>query len=125
VQALYEATNLRNSAPCERIPQAIEKAGLRLVVNASPLGSPLTSTARCGKDCSLLLNAFKFTFRHHRVPEKKTALPACGHRHRHGIPADELPRLLSKRVEGAQGRTYSSGIGLALVQELTRLLGKR
>ena len=43
-----------------------------------------------------------------------------------GIPADELPRLFERfhRVEGAQGRTYEgSGIGLALVQELTRLHG--
>src|SRR5262249_29053322 len=43
-----------------------------------------------------------------------------------GIPADELPRIFDRfhRIEGARGRTHEgTGIGLALVQELTRLHG--
>ena len=45
-----------------------------------------------------------------------------------GIPADELPHLFERfhRVEGAHGGTHEgTGIGLALVQELTRLHGGR
>src|SRR5262249_25831831 len=43
-----------------------------------------------------------------------------------GIPAHELPLVFDRfhRIEGARGRTHEgSGIGLALVQELTKLHG--
>jgi signal transduction histidine kinase len=78
---------------------------------------------------NLLSNAFKFTFEgtievslrqengHFQLAVTDTGT---------GIPADELPRLFERfhRVEGAKGRTHEgSGIGLALVQELTRLHG--
>ena len=79
----------------------------------------------------LISNAFKYTFegevevslcesadrRHVELRVRDTGL---------GIPTKELPRLFERfrRIEGQHGRTHEgTGIGLALVQELTRLHG--
>jgi signal transduction histidine kinase len=78
---------------------------------------------------NLLSNAFKFTFEgtiEVSLKEGNGTFELAVAETGTGIPADELPRLFERfhRVEGAKGRTYEgSGIGLALVQELTRLHG--
>jgi signal transduction histidine kinase/DNA-binding response OmpR family regulator len=133
VQALYEATDLAQLTAhlASEFRSAIEKAGLRLVVSAPPLAQPAYVDREMWEKIvlNLLSNAFKFTFDGAIEVSLKQengnfqlAVTDTGT----GIPADELPRLFERfhRVEGAQGRTYEgSGIGLALVQELTRLHG--
>ena len=76
---------------------------------------------------NLVSNAFKFTFAgeisvslrdSHGFAELSVRDTGVG------IPEGELPRVFERfhRVEGVRGRTYEgSGIGLALVQELTRM----
>jgi signal transduction histidine kinase len=133
VQSLYEATNLAQLTAhlASEFRSAMEKAGLRLVVNAPPLAEPAYVDREMWEKIvlNLLSNAFKFTFEgtievslrqengHFQLAVTDTGT---------GIPADELPRLFERfhRVGGAKGRTHEgSGIGLALVQELTRLHG--
>jgi signal transduction histidine kinase len=133
VQSVYEATNLAQLTAhlASEFRSAMEKAGLRLVVNAPPLAEPAYVDREMWEKIvlNLLSNAFKFTFEgtievslrqengHFQLAVTDTGT---------GIPADELPRLFERfhRVEGAKGRTHEgSGIGLALVQELTRLHG--
>ena len=131
VQAAYEQTDL--SALCRDLASAfrsaIEKAGLRLVVDCPP--SPIT--AWVDRDMwekivlNLLSNAFKHTFEGGitlRLREHDRRIDLTVQDTGVGIPAHEVPRLFERfhRVEGTRGRSYEgSGIGLALVQELVRL----
>ena len=133
VQAVYEATDLAQLTAhlASEFRSAIEKAGLTLVVNCLPLTEPVYVDREMWEKIvlNLLSNAFKFTFEGtiavsltQEDGRFELAVTDTGT----GIPADELPRLFERfhRVEGAKGRTYEgSGIGLALVQELTRLHG--
>jgi signal transduction histidine kinase/DNA-binding response OmpR family regulator len=110
---------------------AIEKSGMRLIVNAEPLSQPVYVDRDMWEKIvlNLVSNAFKYTL------EGEIAI---GVREEHGsavvtvrdtgigVPAAELPKLFNRfhRVAGAGGRTQEgSGIGLALVQELVRLHG--
>ncbi len=78
---------------------------------------------------NLISNALKFTFE----GKVRVSLAARGEEVElevadtgTGIPAHELPRVFDRfhRVQGARARTQEgSGIGLALVHELARLLG--
>lgn len=110
--------------------EAMRHAGLELHVDAPAL----PRLAHIDPDMwdrivlNLLSNALKYTLRGDvRVELRDTG---DGARLRVadtgiGIPADELPRLFERfhRVRGAQGRSHEgSGIGLALVAELVRLL---
>ncbi len=112
---------------------AMEKAGLRLIVDAAPLGQPLFVDRDMWEKVilNLLSNAFKFTFEGEIRVETRTSL---GGDHAEitvrdtgtGIAADELPHVFDRfrRVEGARGRSIEgSGIGLALVQELVKAHG--
>ena len=110
---------------------AIERAGLRLVVNCLPLPQPVYIDRQMFERIvfNLLSNALKFTFQ--GVIE--VALCALGHNMEltvrdtgTGIPSADLPHLFERfyRVSNAHGRTFEgSGIGLALVQELVKLHG--
>jgi signal transduction histidine kinase len=110
---------------------AIDKAGLRLIVDCPPVGVAV----RVDRDMwekivlNLLSNAFKFTLHgaitvalarrgdHVALTVRDTGT---------GIPAGELPHVFERfyRIEGTGGRTHEgTGIGLALVQELVRLHG--
>ena len=133
VQAIYVPTDL--AAYTEDLASvfraAIEKAGLRLIVDSPPL----SERAYVDRDMwekivlNLLSNAFKFTSEGEIEvslrpvgPYFELAVRDTGT----GIPAAELPRVFERfhRVDGARGRTHEgTGIGLALVQELARLHG--
>jgi PAS domain S-box-containing protein len=132
-QALYEATDLAQLTAhlASEFRSAIERAGLRLVVSAPPLAEPAYVDREMWEKIvlNLLSNAFKFTFEgtiEVSLKQENGTFQLAVTDTGTGIPADELPRLFERfhRVEGAKGRTYEgSGIGLALVQELTRLHG--
>jgi signal transduction histidine kinase len=133
IDASYEPTDL---AACTAeiasvFRSAIEKAGLRLVVDCDPLPEPVCVDRDMWEKIvlNLLSNAFKFTF------EGAIAVRLRWHGDRVelsvadtgvGIAAPELPLMFQRfhRVKHARARTHEgTGIGLALVQELARLHG--
>ncbi|HTY70136.1 MAG TPA: ATP-binding protein [Alphaproteobacteria bacterium] len=133
MQAVFEDIDLAayTADLASTFRSAMEKAGLRFVVDCAPL--PVATYV--DRDMwekvvlNLLSNAFKYTL----AGEVRVSLrPAANGRDVElavgdtgvGIPPHELPRLFERfhRIEGQQGRTQEgTGIGLALVQELIRL----
>jgi signal transduction histidine kinase/DNA-binding response OmpR family regulator/serine phosphatase RsbU (regulator of sigma subunit)/anti-sigma regulatory factor (Ser/Thr protein kinase) len=110
---------------------AVERAGLRLVVDCPPLPRLVhTDPGNWEKIlANLMSNALKFTF----VGEIRVGLRADAERVTLtvadtgiGIGEQELTRLFDRfhRVQGARSRSHEgTGIGLALVRELTLLQG--
>ena len=110
---------------------AVERAGLRFVVDCRPLPEPVYIDREMWENIilNLLSNALKSTFQGEvavtaRAVEggAQIAIRDTGT----GIPEDEVPHLFERfrRVEGAHRRTHEgSGIGLALVHELVGLHG--
>ncbi|HYE57912.1 MAG TPA: ATP-binding protein, partial [Rhodothermales bacterium] len=110
---------------------AVEKAGLRLVVDTPLLPEPVYVDREMWEKVvlNLVSNAFKFTFEgeiavrlHAESGHAVLSVRDTGT----GIPEADLPHVFERfhRVEGARGRTIEgTGIGLALVQELVRLHG--
>jgi PAS domain S-box-containing protein len=133
IQASYEPTDLATfTADLAGVfRSAIEKAGMRLVVDCPPLPEPIYVDREMWEKIvlNLLSNAFKFTFQgeiavilRRDAGRVELAVRDTGT----GIPAHELPHVFERfhRVKGAQGRTHEgSGIGLALVRELAHLHG--
>uniref|UniRef100_B8HKS5 histidine kinase n=1 Tax=Cyanothece sp. (strain PCC 7425 / ATCC 29141) TaxID=395961 RepID=B8HKS5_CYAP4 len=133
LQAVYEPTDLATFTAelASVFRAAIEQAGLRFVVDCSPLPEPVYIDREMWEKIvlNLLSNAFKFTFSgeitvrlQQRGEQVELAIQDTGI----GIPVTEMPRLFERfhRVKGAQGRTFEgSGIGLSLVQELVKLHG--
>jgi signal transduction histidine kinase len=133
IQAAYEPTDLAEYTAelASTFRSAIEKAGMRLVVDAPRLAEPVYVDRDMWEKIvlNLLSNAFKFTLEGEirvslrstdRAVELDVRDTGCG------VPIDELPHLFERfhRVEGNRGRTQEgTGIGLALVQELVRLHG--
>ncbi|MBV8515962.1 MAG: response regulator [Acidobacteria bacterium] len=133
IDAAYEPTALAElTADLAGVfRSAIERAGLRFLVDCPPLSEPVYVDRELWEKLvlNLLSNAFKFTFdgeievalREHDDRVELTVRDTGT-----GIPEDELPHLFERfhRVKNARGRTFEgSGIGLALVQELARLHG--
>ena len=132
-QGWYEPTNLAvlTADVASAFRSTLERAGLNLVVDCSPLPQAVWVDREMWEKVvlNLLSNAFKFTFQgdiqvrlEWRGDHVKLSVKDTGT----GIPEEELPRLFERfhRVQGAKGRSYEgSGIGLALVQELVRLHG--
>ncbi|HXC35447.1 MAG TPA: response regulator, partial [Candidatus Acidoferrales bacterium] len=133
IEANYEPTDLAGYTLelASLFRSAVEKAGLRLVLDCPPLAGPLFVDHEMWEKIvlNLLSNAFKFTFE----GEIKVKLSwhgdyaeLCVSDTGAGIPADEMPKLFTRfnRVRVSRARTHEgTGIGLALVQELARLHG--
>ncbi|MEH0937943.1 ATP-binding protein [Micromonospora psammae] len=110
---------------------AVERAGLRLVVRCPPLPRPVAVDPALWEQIvtNLLSNALKYTFvgrirvaLEHDEREVRLTVSDTGI----GISEADLPRLFERfhRVHGARSRSHEgTGIGLALVRELTRLQG--
>lgn len=110
---------------------AIDRAGLRLIVDCPPLTDPVYIDRDMWEKVvlNLLSNALKFTFDGsitvrvtRRDDEALFSITDTGI----GVPAAEMPRLFERfhRIENARARsTEGSGIGLALVKELVGLHG--
>ncbi|HZP06482.1 MAG TPA: PAS domain S-box protein [Terracidiphilus sp.] len=133
VQAIYEPTDLAQltSELASTFRSAIEKAGLFFEVNCPALPEQVYVDRDMWEKIvlNLLSNAFKFTFVGGIRVELKpteTSVELSVSDTGTGIPEDELPRIFERfhRIENASGRTHEgTGIGLALVQELTKLHG--
>jgi signal transduction histidine kinase/DNA-binding response OmpR family regulator len=133
VQAIYEPTDLASATAelASVFRSAIEKAGLNFIVDCPSLSEPIYVDRDMWEKIvlNLISNAFKFTFAGEievRLRESSGRIELVVRDTGAGIPSDELPKLFERfhRVAGVHGRTHEgSGIGLALVQELTRLHG--
>jgi signal transduction histidine kinase len=133
IQAIFEPTEVTilTADLASVFRSTIEKAGLKLIVDTSPLDEMVYIDKEMWEKIifNLLSNAFKFTLNGEiKVVLKKyqgkvqLSIQDTGV----GIPEKELPRLFERfhRIEGSQGRSYEgTGIGLALVQELVKLHG--
>ena len=110
---------------------AIERAGLRLIINSEEIGEQVFVDREMWEKIvfNLLSNALKFTFAGEieiSVRRANGFVELTVRDTGTGIPAQDLPHLFERfyRVKGAHGRTFEgSGIGLALVQELSKLHG--
>jgi PAS domain S-box-containing protein len=133
IQAHYEPTDLATltSDLASVFRSATERANLRLLVRCAPLPEPVFVDRDMWEKIvlNLLSNAFKFTLegeievdliqtgRFVELSVRDTGV---------GIPESEISKVFERfhRIEGTRGRSQEgSGIGLALVQELTRLHG--
>ena len=133
MQAAFEPVDLAHYTAelVANFRSAMERAGLKLIVDCQPLSEPVyVDREMWGKIVlNLLSNALKVTF---KGSVKVTLRPG-----QHGveltvqdsgigIPKTELPHIFERfyRVAGAKGRTMEgTGIGLALVQELVKMHG--
>ena len=133
VQAVYEPVDLAayTLELASVFRAAVDKAGLRLVLDCRPLAEPVFVDRDLWEKIvlNLISNAFKFTLKGEiRVSlrgERGSAVLAVADTGT-GIPAAELPNLFNRfhRVEETRGRTHEgTGIGLALVLELVKLHG--
>ena len=133
VQASFEPTDLAayTADLASTFRSAIERAGLRYVVDTPPLPEAVYVDREMWEKVVLnfLSNAFKFTLEgeitltlrwaddHVELEVRDTGT---------GIPAEEIPHVFERfhRVRGTLGRTHEgTGIGLALVLELVQLHG--
>jgi signal transduction histidine kinase/CheY-like chemotaxis protein len=133
LQASYEPVDLARFTAelASEFRAATEKAGLRLTVDCAPLAEPVWVDRDMWEKIvlNLVSNAFKFTLDGGitvRVRQHNGCAVLSVEDTGIGIPAHELPHIFDRfhRIEGTRGRTHEgTGIGLALVQELTKLHG--
>ncbi len=133
IQASYEPTDLAvlTTELASVFRSAIERAGMRLVIDCPPLPELVYVDREMWEKVvlNLLSNAFKFTFEGEieiSLRSFDAAVQMSVRDSGTGIPTVEIPRLFERfhRVKGSRGRSYEgSGIGLALVQELVKLHG--
>lgn len=132
-EAQYQPTDLAafSADLASGFRSAIERAGLRFIIDCPPLPQPVSVDRSMWEKIvlNLLSNAFKHTFHgeielsmRHGAEGATLVVRDTGV----GIPADALPRLFERfyRVHNRQSRTHEgSGIGLALVREVVQLHG--
>ena len=133
IEAVYEAVDLATLTTelASVFRSAIEKAGLKFVIDCSPTGADVYVDREMWEKIvfNLLSNAFKFTFAGQitvTLRESGESVELQVSDTGTGIPEAELPHIFERfhRVKGASGRSYEgSGIGLALAQELVKLHG--
>ncbi len=133
VQASYEPVDLASfTAELASVFQsAVERAGLKLVIETAPLPEPVFIDRDMWEKIvlNLLSNALKSTFEGEitvSVRDLGTGAELQVTDTGTGIPESEIPHLFERfrRVEGARRRTHEgSGIGLALVHELVEMHG--
>ncbi len=133
IEAVYEPVDLASFTAdlASAFRSAIERAGMRLIVNCPPLPEPVYVDREMWEKIvlNLLSNAFKFTFEGEIVVALRADERAVMLEVRDtgvGIPPEELPHVFERfhRVHSTRARTFEgTGIGLALVQELVRLHG--
>ena len=133
IRASYEPTDLAEfSAELASVfRSAIEKAGMRLIVDCRPLSGPTFVDRDMWEKVvlNLVSNAFKFTLEGEIEVSLRQEGASAVLRVRDtgtGIPEEHLPKVFERfhRVEGARARTHEgTGIGLALVRELVGLHG--
>jgi PAS domain S-box-containing protein len=133
MQALYEPIDLATLTIdlAGSFRAAMEKAGLRFVVDCPPLGEPVFVDRDMWEKIvlNLLSNAFKFTLEGEvevKLGKVDGLVELVVRDTGTGLREADLPNVFDRfhRVEGARGRSHEgSGIGLALVQELAKLHG--
>ena len=135
VEASFQPTDLARLTAdlASQFRAVMERAGLRLIVETSPLAAPAFVDREMWEKIvlNLLSNAFKHTFEGGVTVQLSTrgewielAVRDTGT----GIAADELPRVFDRfhRVRGARSRSHEgTGIGLALAKDLVELHGGR
>ncbi|MFZ0301665.1 MAG: ATP-binding protein [Terracidiphilus sp.] len=133
VQAVYEPVDLASVTAdlASVFRSAIERAGLKLIVDCPPLPDPVYVDRDMWEKIvlNLISNAFKFTLQGSIAVTLKPvggkvllSVSDTGT----GIDSYDLDRIFERfyRVANARGRSYEgSGIGLSLVQELVKLNG--
>ncbi len=110
---------------------AVERAGLKFVVDCPPLESPVYVDREMWEKIvlNLVSNAFKFTFKGSidvRLRSAGENVELTVRDSGVGIAAEDVTHIFERfyRVNNVNGRSYEgSGIGLALVQELVKLNG--
>src|SRR5581483_2151735 len=133
MRASYEPTDLGAfTADLSSVfRSAVERAGLRLIVDCRQLPEPVYVDRAMWEKIvlNLLSNALKFTFQGEiavSLCQRDASVELSVSDTGTGIPADEVPRVFEglHRVEDAADRTYEgSGIRLALVRDLAKLHG--
>ena len=136
VQARFQPTNLASLTIdlASVFRAAVERAGLRLVIDCPPLAQPVYVDRDMWEKIvlNLLSNALKFTFVGEiavvmrRVPGDDSRVSLSVRDSGNGIAPEQLPHVFERfrRFEAVRARTQEgSGIGLALTQELVRLHG--
>lgn len=133
IEATYTPTDLgpHTAELASVFRSAIEKAGLRLLVDTPPLPEPIFVDREMWEKIvlNLLSNAFKFTFAGEisvRLSWRGDGAELIVRDTGTGIEREHLPHLFERfyRVPNAKARTHEgSGIGLALVHELVKLQG--
>lgn len=133
VRANYEPTDLSllTAQLASVFRSAVERAGLRLVVECPPLPEPVFVDREMWEKIvlNLLSNALKSTFEGEirvSISTDATGAVLTVQDTGTGIPERELPHLFERfnRIEGARRRSHEgSGIGLALVHELVQMHG--
>ena len=133
MQAHYEPVDLAEVTAelASVFRSAIDRAGLRLIVDCPPLDEPVYLDRDMWEKVvlNLLSNALKYTFDGTitvRVAREGDEAVVTVADTGIGVPAAEMPRLFERfhRIESARARsTEGSGIGLALVKELVGLHG--
>jgi PAS domain S-box-containing protein len=133
LDAVYEPTELckLTQEVSSVFRSAMEKAGLAFSVECEPIQERVYVDHDMWEKIvlNLLSNAFKFTFEGSVVVRLRVvgngvqlSVTDTGT----GIPKEEIPRVFERfhRVESSRARTFEgTGIGLALVQELTKFHG--